>query len=176
MIRVYMNPYSDNIIFFDTEFTDLDIKKGELVSIGMVKYTGEEMYLEIAYEDEVHPWVGEHVLPYLKGNPVSKEEARETLQTFVGSAQPYLMAYVNQFDAVYWYDLFGSPKDHPAFWIPIDFASVLFAYGYDPNSMGKESFFNELGIDKTEYNSHHALDDAKLLAEVYKKFFENTQK
>lgn len=162
--------YSNNIIFFDAEFTDLNIKNGELISVGLVKYTGEELYVEIEYEGKVHPWVEKNVLPSLAGNPVSKEKAKQFLHEFIGNEKPYMVAYVNQFDAVYWYNLFGSPKEHPFYWIPIDFASILFACGFDPNSMMKDKFFKELGINRGEYNSHNALEDAKLLSEVYKKF------
>lgn len=163
-------PYSDNIIFYDTEFSDLNVRTGELLSIGMVKYTGEELYLEFAYEREVHPWVQKHVLPTLTGKQTTKQSAIEQLREFVGKDQPFLVSYVNQFDAIYWYDLFGSPKDHPAFWIPIDFASILFAEGFDPNSMGKSAFFKSLGVDKEQYSLHNALDDARLLSDTYKKF------
>jgi len=165
--------FSDNIIFFDTEFTHLDVKIGELLSIGLVKQTGEELYLELEYEGlEIHPWVSKKVLPFLTGEQVSRGEAVEKLREFIGEGKkkPYLMAYVNQFDAVYWYKLFGDPKNHPAFWIPIDFASILFALGRDPEDMRKDRFFEELGIDKNRYNKHNALEDAKLLKEVYNKF------
>lgn len=159
----------------DTEFTDLDVKVGELLSIGLVKYTGEELYLELKYEGKVHPWVKKRVLPYLGKRKVSKEKARQKIWKFIGQHKkekdkPYLMAYVNQFDAIFWYDLFGTAKGHPVFWIPLDFASVLFAHGYDPNSMGKHKFFDELGIKKGEYNEHNALEDARLLRDVYLKF------
>lgn len=165
-----MHPFSRNIIFFDTEFTHLDPKIGELLSIGLVKYTGEELYLEIEQSGgEVHPWVEKKVLPHLTGNKVTKEEARKLITDFVGEGKPYLMAYVNQFDAIYWYGLFEDPKDHPAFWIPIDFASMLFAYGYDPESMRQDEFLKGLGIDRNIYTQHNALDDARLLAETYKK-------
>ena len=167
-----MTPYSENIIFLDTEFTDLDVRVGELMSVGMVKYTGEQLYVELEYQSKPHAWVKKHVLPALKGDPVSKEEGRRLISKFVGKGEPYLVAYVNQFDAVYWYQLFGSAKEHPAYWIPIDFASILFAHGYSPNSLGKHKFYKELGIDKKNYQEHNALDDARLLAEVYKKFFE----
>jgi len=168
-----MNPFSNNIIFFDTEFTHLDITKGELLSIGLVKQTGEELYIELEYDGlEIHPWVVKKVLPFLTGNKISREEAKKKLYRFFSGykSKPYLMAYVNQFDAVYWYKLFGDPKDHPAFWIPIDFASILFVSGRDPEEMRKDRFFKELGIDKTKYNSHNALDDARLLRDVYHKF------
>ncbi len=165
--------FSENIIFFDTEFTSLDAEVGELISLGLVKYTGEELYLEVEYTREPHPWVVEHVLPYLTHKKVSREEACRQLTEFLGSSggegKPYLLAYVNQFDAIYWYKLFQSAQEHPAFWIPLDFASILFAEGRDPGSMSQEAFFSELGIDKTLYQDHNALSDARLLRDVYLK-------
>ncbi|MBD3311742.1 MAG: hypothetical protein GF349_04620 [Candidatus Magasanikbacteria bacterium] len=172
-----MRPYSNNIIFYDAEFTHLDCRVGELLSIGLVKPTGEELYIEFDYKGPVHPWVEKNVLPVLNKKKISKKEAAEKIIKFIGSNRkkidkPYLMAYVNQFDSVFWYDLFESAKDHPVYWIPIDFASMLFASGYSPNSMGKKSFFEELGIDKEKYNGHNALEDAKLLQQVYIKFMD----
>lgn len=174
-----MKPFSDNIIFMDTEFTDLDIRKGQLLSIGLVKITGEELYLEFEYTDTPHEWVVKNVLPYLNGEQANYGVAQSKIREFIGEwgtegSKPYLVAYVNQFDSVFWYDLFGSAKDHPAYWIPIDFASILFGFGYAPDSMGHHRFFNELDIDKKKYNAHNALDDARLLRDVYKKFFEKT--
>lgn len=167
-----MKPYSDRIIFFDTEFTDLNPKTGELLSIGMVKYTGEELYIELESTAVPHPWVVDHVLPYLNQPKVSREKAKELLREFIGPDQPYLVAYVNQFDAIYWYELFGSAQDHPAYWIPIDFASMLFAQGLSPNSMGIHDFFQNLGINKNTYQEHNALSDAKLLRDTYLKLLE----
>ncbi len=170
-----VQPYSDNVVFLDTEFTDLDIRKGQLLSIGLVKMTGEELYIELEYDGEVHPWVEKNVLPLLSEKKVKKEDGRKMIRDFLGDTTPYVVAYVNQFDAVYWYDFFGSAKDHPAFWIPIDFAGILFGFGYSPDSMGKDRFFSELGIDRTKYKEHNALEDARLLREVYRKFYENNK-
>lgn len=166
--------YSDNIIFFDTEFTNLNIEKGELLSIGLVKNNGKKLYLEFKYEDkDVHPWVKKKVLPYLKGRKISLEKGREKIWDFVGrnnKEKPFLMAYVNQFDAMYWYKIFGDPQKHPAFWIPIDFASILFAYGYSPESPRYKKFYDELKIDNTKYQDHNALEDAKKLRDMYTAF------
>lgn len=172
-----------NIIFLDTEFTDLNPRVGELLSIGLVKMTGEELYLELKYKNKVHPWVKKKVLPFLKNKKISRGEAVKKIEKFIGKPtkqkdvdgkvrkkKPYLMAYVNQFDAMYWYELFADPKKHPAFWIPIDFASILFSQGYDPECMRKDKFFKDLKIDRSKYNQHNALDDAKLLKEVYLAF------
>ncbi|MFA7244799.1 MAG: hypothetical protein WC070_01295 [Candidatus Magasanikbacteria bacterium] len=164
--------FSNNIIFFDTEFSNIDIEKGELISLALVKMTGEELYLEFDYKKkELHPWVKENVIPYLSGHTTKKKDALNQIWDFVGreGEKPYLMAYVNQFDSIYWYRLFADPKNHPAFWIPIDFASILFSLGYDPEVMRDKEFFKELKIDTKKYNKHNALDDAKLLAETFKK-------
>lgn len=158
------------IIFFDTEFTHLDVEKGELLSIGMVKENGEELYIEFDHEGlDIHPWTVKKVLPHLTGDTVSKEEGRELIRQFMGPDHPFIMSHVNQFDAVYWYKFFGDPKDHPAFWIPLDFASILFAHGYAPDSPRHDAFLEEIGIDRSHYNQHNALDDARLLKDMYEK-------
>ncbi|PIY93623.1 MAG: hypothetical protein COY69_00700 [Candidatus Magasanikbacteria bacterium CG_4_10_14_0_8_um_filter_32_14] len=167
--------FSDNIIFFDTEFTNIDSEIGEIMSIGLVKPNGEELYLELAYDNKtVHPWVTENVIPFLLGNKISKEKAIKKIWDFIGRGEdkPFLMAYVNQFDSIYWYRLFADPKDHPVFWIPIDFASILFAFGFNPEIMRVGDFFDWLDIDLQKYKKHNALEDAKMLKEVYDKFKE----
>lgn len=165
-----MTPFSKNIIFFDTEFTTLNPVKGELISIGLVKYGGEELYIELPYRrEDCEPWVEDHVLPHLEGREeTSREEARTRIAGFVGRGKPYLLSYVNQYDAVYWYKLFGSAKKHPAFWIPLDFSSILFALGYPPDGLGHDSFYKEFDIERSGFREHHALDDARLLALCYK--------
>ncbi len=165
-----LKPFSENIIFFDTEFSDLDPYKGELLSVGLVKPNGEEFYIEIQHDGEVSDWVKENVIPYFTGPRVSREEAKERIRDFVGPTTPYLVSYVNQFDAIYWYKLFGM-DNHPAYWIPIDFASILFGAGTNPRFSTNQEFLNDLGIDPTKYKKHNALEDAKLLKEIYIKFF-----
>ncbi len=166
-------PYSDNIIFFDTEFSDLNPYKGEILSVGMVKPTGEELYLELENNGEVSDWVRDNILPTLMDNKISREEAKEKMREFIGSSFPYLVSYVNQFDAVYFYKLFGT-ENQPAYYIPIDFASMLFGYGIDPRDYGNRysRLVNKLDIDLSKFKKHHALEDAKLLKEMYTRFFE----
>lgn len=87
-----------------------------------------------------------------------------------------MLANVNQYDTIYLYKLFGGPDECPFFWIPLDFASILFERGYDPedyvNRKGK--IFKDLKIDLSKYNQHHALDDARLLRETYLKLRKST--
>ena len=80
-----------------------------------------------------------------------------------------MMAYVNQYDAVYTYKLFEGSQN-PFFWLPLDFASVLFGLGYEPEIYMKNDYIalaKKLGVKLKKGHTHNALDDAKLLREVY---------
>ena len=174
-----MKPFSDNLIFFDTEFSSLDPYEGEILSIGMVKGSGQELYLELEHEGGVSDWVKEHLIPMFREKKVTRAEAVKKIREFAGTDYPYLISYVNMFDASYLYKLLGinnqdRNKGLPYHWIILDFASVLFALGRDPESFQTghpHSLAKELGIDAGQYRPHHALDDAKYLREVYLKFF-----
>jgi DNA polymerase III epsilon subunit-like protein len=162
--------FSKNIIFVDTEFSSLDPYKGEILSIGMVDVEGKELYLELEYDDKIDPWVKKNIIPTLKAKKVSRQKAANEIRKFVGKGKPYMMAYVNQYDTLYLYKLLG--KNKPFNWLPIDFAAILFGMGINPEVFDvkeKDNFFSEIGVDPTKYHQHNALDDAKLLREVYLK-------
>lgn len=167
-------PFSDKIIFLDTEFSSLDPYKGEVLSVGMVKPSGEEFYIELEFSGEVDPWVKEHVMPFLNGEKVSRAEADRLMREFIGPDSPYLLGYVENYDAVYLAKLFGADNT-PFYWLPLDLASMFFAHGLDPQTFGhggENGFYEQLGIDWKKYREHHALDDAKLLREAYLKLIE----
>lgn len=165
-----MKPFSDNIIFVDTEFSTLDPYKGEILSIGLVKQNGEELYLELEYDGEYNDWVKENILPTLKGFKISREEAVIKIQEFIGDSKPFMVSFVNSFDVIYSYKL--SRERNPFFWVPIDFASILFSLGINPDPEGYLEFARSLGINTEQYKQHNSLDDAKLLREVYLKMLE----
>lgn len=165
-----IKPYSQNIIFFDTEFSSLDLDRGEILSLGFVKLDGKELYLELKFKGEADEWPKENILPSLNKRKVTSEEAVRKIEEFIGNEKPYLMAYVNQFDMAYFYKLFGLDNFNERFnWIPVDFASILFAMNINPEILVKreQSFFDKIGIDLAKYHQHNALDDAKLVREVY---------
>lgn len=168
-MRYKFNPHSDSIVFFDTEFSSNDPYIAELLSIGMVKRNGQELYFELEYDGDIDPWVEENVIPYMSGNKVSREKSIQLIEKFVGETKPYIISFVNAFDVVYLTKLFGRiPKIFR--WPPLDFASCLFAIGVDPEFYyvnNKDNFFKKIGIDASKFNTHNALDDAKLLREVY---------
>ena len=161
-------PFSDNVIFLDTEFSSLDPYKGEILSIGLAKINGEELYLELEFDGEADAWQKKHILPTLNEKKYSRQKAKEKIREFIGEKKPYAVAYVNQFDMIYSYKLFGI-DEHPFYWLPIDFASFLFFQGVDPEVIcnSDKQFFNEIEIDSK--HTHHALDDARKLRAIYLK-------
>lgn len=167
-----IKPFTQNLVFFDAEFSSLDPYSGEIISLAMVKYSGEQLYLEIEYNGELTDWVKEKVQPYLTGNTVSKKQAYEKIKEFLGAEKPYLISYVNQYDIIFLHKLLDQFEYLP-YWLPIDFSSVLFAKGYDPEVLRNNDprFLAEFDIDISKYQRHNALEDARLLRDVYLNMF-----
>jgi DNA polymerase III epsilon subunit-like protein len=170
-----------NVIFWDSEFSSLDPHKGELLSVGMIKPNGEELYFELQPRGTIDPWVKKNVTPMLTGKKISRAEATRRIAAFCGGGKsvagrrPHLVAYVNQFDVIYLYKLLKAKtttKDYPFHWIHYDFATMLAAKGYDPESLTHTklpAFARKIGIDTSWRREHHALDDAKLVKMVFDK-------
>lgn len=165
-------PYeSKNLVFIDTEFTDLDPYKGELLSIGMVKFNGDELYLELRCNAERSDWVTENISPMLDGPKFKREDAAAQIQEFLGESNPFAIGFVDNYDVIYLTKIFGA-GNLPFRWTTIDFASILFAMGVNPvkflgDESGSRAFYKKLGINYNDYQKHHALDDAKLLRDVW---------
>lgn len=174
MEEIKAKPFSDNIIFYDSEFSSLDASRGELLSIGMVKMNGEELYFELEFDGEPDQWVKDNVVSFLNGPKIGRAEALERIKKFAGSSTPFLLSYVDNYDAVYLKKIVGLEKNNIFHWMSIDIASMFFALGLNPADFGdgdKSGLFEKMGIDWKKYREHHALDDAKLLREFYLKFF-----
>lgn len=175
-----LTPYeTQNIIFIDTEFSDLDPYKGELLSIGIVRLDGEELYIELEYNGECSEWVSKHIIPSLQAQKVSRAHAIEQIKDFLGDTQPFAVAFVDNYDVMYLTKLFGAGK-LPFRWMTIDFASVLFAMGVNPvkfltDEKGAVNFYRKLGIKVSNYKQHYALDDARLLRDVWLKMINPSQ-
>ncbi len=164
-------PFSKNIIFFDTEFSLLDPCDGEMLSIGMIKLKGDELYLELEYKGAVSEFAKKNVLPNLNGNKITHDEARFEILKFVGKREPRLISYITTFDLALMRRLF-SRDAWPFYWIPVDFSSVMFGMGINPDDFDSREFLDSLGINLSDYRRHHAMDDAKLLRDVYLKLSE----
>ena len=167
----HFTPFSDDIIFFDAEMTQLDVKKGELMAIGMINYDGtKELYIELEYDEStLSDWTRENVVPHLRLQKTSKEEAKKAIREICGHSEPHLIATVNQWDMTFWHKLFAG-EETPVNRIPIDFASILFAMGLNPARTingEKKEFYKQFGLDLENYNLHNALDDTRLMRDLY---------
>lgn len=167
-----LEPYEpENLVFIDTEFTDLDPERGEILSVGMVKLNGEELYVELVHDGESSDWVAKNIIPNLNELKFTKKQAEQQVREFLGESNPFAVAFVDNYDAIYLTKIFGAGK-LPFRWTTIDFASILFANGINPvkflpEEKGAVSFYKKLGIELKNYRRHHALDDAKLLRDVW---------
>ncbi|HET7772181.1 MAG TPA: hypothetical protein VFN74_25635 [Chloroflexota bacterium] len=158
-----LNPYSDNVVFVDTEFSGLEFYLGELISIGLVKLSGEELYLELDYSGPVNEFVQREVLPKLQGPKVPVSEAVARIKEFVGDGKPYMVSEGGHYDVLYVYKLFGI-AEQPFNWVPLELTSMLFSHGIRPRL---DEFAASLGINRSRFRNDHALDDARFLRELY---------
>lgn len=169
-------PATDNIFFYDSEFTSLDPYTGELLSVGMILPDNRELYLEIEPKGEVSAWDQEHVIPYLSGAYITREEARTRIADFLGDTHPHPVCFVPQYDLLFLHKLFGvkdgEQEGIPYHWMPVDFASILFSAGINPKRYSDEDpeLFASFGIEAAQYRKHNALDDAKKLKAAYEAF------
>ena len=158
-----LTPYSDNVIFVDTEFSGLEFYLGDLISIGLVKLNGEELYLELDYSGPVNEFVQREVLPKLTGPKVPASEAVARIAEFVGDRKPYMVSDGGHYDVLYVNKLFGI-AGQPFNWVPLELTSMLFSHGIRPRI---DELAASLGVDRTRFRNDHALDDARFLREIY---------
>ena len=75
-----------------------------------IKLNGEELYLELDYSGAVDPWVKRHILPTLTAPKVTVKEACRQIRDFLGPKMPFPVAYVDNYDSLYFLKMFGACK------------------------------------------------------------------
>lgn len=141
-------------IFYDTEFIEHD-NQIILISIGMVKSTGEEFYAvnKNFPAEKANQWTRENVIPKL-------EPTKENLKTLRQIAVEVL-AFVGQKPPRYW--AYGASYDHVLLMkILKDFAMIPQAWPYVTFDLAYEAY--RLGNPKlpdTNEKIHNALHDAR---------------
>lgn len=122
-------------VHFDTEFLE-DGRTIELISIGLVREDGAVYYAETPNARDLAastPWLAEHVLPHLRGEPYDlsaagsyvvpserpttrrRADIASDIRLFVGE-RPEFWAYFADYDWVVLCQLFGRMIDLPAGW------------------------------------------------------------
>lgn len=153
-------------IFLDCEFTQLN-KDSKLISLALVSESGDEFYVELTdtYSvEDCNDFVIQNVLPQLDRLRYGQSlvEARASLRSFLGGSAEELEVCS---DAPHWdWDFFcdlASAEHQP--W-PVQVVS-------QPTNLA--SLFNQVSAEALEQVDlsdppHHALLDARMLAELFK--------
>ena len=104
-------------IWFDTEFIE-DGKTIDLISIGLVREDGQELYLESSEVDwnKASDWVLENVHRHLqRTNRKTRAEIAKLVRDFAGES-PEFWAYYADYDWVVLCQLYGTMMDLPIGW------------------------------------------------------------
>ena len=67
-------------VYIDTEFNGFG---GQLISLALVSETGEEFYEVLECGEVPHPWVAQHVVPFLEKDAVNFNVLQSKLQQFL---------------------------------------------------------------------------------------------
>lgn len=145
----------------DTEFIE-DGKTIDLISIGMVREDGAELYLESLECNltRASEWVADHVIPGLQGGDVRlwRHVIAGRIREFAGEA-PEVWGYFCQYDWVVLCQLFGTMMDLPK--------------GWPMRCLDLRQWLDHRGlahIEQADADVHHALVDARWAAKTYREF------
>lgn len=145
--------------FYDTEFIE-DGKTIDLISIAIVAEDGRE-FLAHSSEYEISKaseWVKKNVLPYVADiEPISRQQIKDKLLTFIGEDKPEFWAYYADYDHVALCQLFGTMMDLP---------SHFPMYTRDLKQLLDDNGNPKMLKPKDE---HNALADARWVRDVYQK-------
>ena len=139
--------------FIDTEFIESGPHRPiELISIGIVREDGLELYLE-NYEcpwNDANDWVKANVFPHLKGPRYVLPEISRLIRAFVGDCKPEFWGYYADYDWVVFCQIFGKMIDLPKGW-------PMFCRDLKQLCMDR----GNPELPKQESTEHNALNDAR---------------
>lgn len=139
-------------VFFDTEFIE-DGKTIDLISIGLVREDGEELYLISSEYDpsKANQWVLDNVLRYIPGNAerYPKRHIADVIENWLWDIEPEFWAYYADYDWVVFCQMFGRMIDLPKGW-PM--------YCRDLKQLADDY---DLRLPEQKTGEHHALADAR---------------
>lgn len=158
-------------VWLDTEFIDKEWEMSantDLISIGLVREDGKELYLENAgvsrHKMNADPWLSKHVTPKLSDDPKVRlwvPEIAEELKSFCSDIRPHFWAYYASYDFFLLCKIFGGLMNFPKGWTRYcgDTKQYIMHLG-----LGDELPDAPAQDPKTK---HHALEDAKWLKELH---------
>ena len=148
-------------VWFDTEFIE-DGKTIDLMSIGMIREDGAELYLESSECDLMRgdAWVTEHVISKLQFDPRARRtrsEIASAVREFAGD-KPEFWAYYADYDWVSICQLYGKMIDLPKGW-PF--------FCRDLKQLQMDRYPTLRFAQQDPATKHHALNDARWVREQH---------
>lgn len=142
---------TDMRVWFDTEFIE-NGRTIDLISIGMVREDGAELYLESADVEwrNASQWVLDNVHPHLTGEQYPRKEIAARILSFVQGWDPKWWAYYADYDWVVLCQLYGRMIDLPKGW-PMFCRDLR----QELDGIPRED------VPQQRLNEHHALWDAR---------------
>lgn len=163
------------LLFLDTEFTGLDQKQPDLISIGLVDEAGREFYAELPeshWTVQCNEWVHFNVVPHLwRGEYVRSEESiRDRLTIWIEGIPDQAVIVTDCPDV----DFFGQLKRLLLQW-PRNLHAWPMQFGAWSMGDEKQPVLQKLidAYHTPERPRHHALHDAHLLRLCMKHALEN---
>lgn len=146
-------------IYFDTEFIE-DDKTIDLISIGLVREDGYELYLENREVDwsKASPWVLTNVFPFCQRDgvvQVTRTQIAKQIQEFAGE-KPEFWAYYADYDWVVLCQLYGTMMQ-----LPPNFPMFCRDVRQLMDGKPRRGMPKQLGV------KHHALEDARWVRDAY---------
>lgn len=100
----------------DSEFIDTPTCSA-LISFAIVREDNAYRYFEFAFpEEELTPWLREHVVPHLSGERTTFAEAAKEIERFIGADRPEVWAYFGAYDWYWFCRLWGGMMHLPPTW------------------------------------------------------------
>lgn len=110
-------------LYLDTEFNG---HGGELISLALVSDKGpHRFYGVVPYSAPTHPWVAEHVIPFLDQDAEPKSEFRMRLQMFLERYGEEGVIADWPDDFVHLMQAFSGPIYENSFMLPIDMRLIV---------------------------------------------------
>lgn len=145
-------------VFIDTEFIDTG-REIDLISIGLVREDGQELYLESSEVDwsKASDWVNANVKTKLgpEDARISRAEIRDRVREFCGD-KPSFWAYFADYDWIVLCQLFGTMLSVPKGWphLCLDLKQLMM-------------FETPYTVFPGPKDEHNALADARWVRDVY---------
>ena len=137
-------------IAVDCEFNSFG---GQLISMALVTEHGDEWYMQLELPDNLDPWVAEHVVPVLYGDPVTRDEFRMSLSEFLHEQHDPVIVADWYTDLMHFFECFQGADHSQSMHIPLK-AELLSEKEWLPSAVPHNALHDARAIMQTLLHEH----------------------